>query len=91
MAAPKGTTHVRLSPAMRLQWEQAQDAHVLLAPEGMVQLNQNAAVILGMCDGSRSAGDIARELTSRFGGDTLADDVHEFLAAARGHGWIVNV
>ena len=91
MAAPQGTTRVRLASAMGLQWEQAQDAHVLLAPEGKVQLNQNAALILSLCDGSRSAEDISRELTRRFGGDTLAADVHEFLATARGHGWIVDV
>ena len=90
MDEPKGATCVRLSSAMRLQWQRAQDAHVLLAPEGVVQLNRHAAVILGLCDGSHSANDIAGELTRRFGGDTLSDDVHDFLDAARGHGWIVD-
>jgi pyrroloquinoline quinone biosynthesis protein D len=79
-----------LSPKMRLQWEKAQDAHVLLYPEGMVQLNESAAVILKLCDGSRTAADIALELTQRFGGDSLAGDVGEFLEVARSHGWIVN-
>lgn len=90
MDESKGATCVRLSPAMRLQWQRAQDAHVLLAPGGVVQLNRNAAVILGLCDGHHSANDIAQELAHRFGGDTLAGDVHEFLNAARGHGWIVD-
>ena len=90
MDEPKGATCVRLSSAMRLQWQRAEDVHVLLAPEGAVQLNRNAAVILGLCDGHHSANDIAQELAHRFGGDTLAGDVHEFLDAARGHGWIVD-
>ncbi len=82
---------VRLSPKMRLQWEKAQNAHVLLYPEGMVQLNESAAVILSLCDGSRTPADITQELLQRFGGDNLADDVCEFLEAARSHGWIVDV
>lgn len=83
--------NVRLSPKMRLQWEKAQNAYVLLYPEGMVQLNESAAVILQLCDGSRSAGEVAQELAQRFGGEALSDDVHDFLETARGHGWIVHV
>ena len=79
---------IRLSQNMRLQWEKAQDAYVLLYPEGMVQLNDSAAVILQLCDGSRAADEVVRELARRFGGDTLSDDVNEFLETARGHGWI---
>ena len=36
----------------RLQWEPAQNAHVLLYPEGMVKLNGSAGEILKRCDGS---------------------------------------
>lgn len=90
MAEAKGGTHMRLSPAIRLQRERASGAHVLLAPEGAVQLNQNAADILGLCDGRHSADDIARELTRRFDSATLDKDVHQFLDAARDHGWIVD-
>jgi len=81
---------IRLSPKMRLQWEKAQNAHVLLYPEGMVQLNESAAVILALCDGSRTVGAITQELIQRFGGETLAEDVTEFLDVARSHGWIVD-
>lgn len=91
MIEPEATRHIRLSPKMRLQWEKAQNAYVLLYPEGMVQLNESAAVILQLCDGSRSAGEVVKELAQRFGGDSLSDDVHEFLEAAQGHGWIVHV
>ncbi|HQE41111.1 MAG TPA: pyrroloquinoline quinone biosynthesis peptide chaperone PqqD, partial [Zoogloea sp.] len=34
----------------RFQWEPAQQAHVLLYPEGMVKLNQSAGEILKRCD-----------------------------------------
>jgi coenzyme PQQ biosynthesis protein PqqD len=33
-------TALKLKPIFRLQWEPAQNAHVLLYPEGMVKLNQ---------------------------------------------------
>lgn len=87
----KAIRNIRLSPKMRLQWEKAQNAYVLLYPEGIVQLNESAAVILQLCDGSRNAGEVAKELAQRFGGEALSDDVHEFLEAAHGHGWIVHV
>jgi pyrroloquinoline quinone biosynthesis protein D len=39
-------TALKLKPIFRLQWEPAQNAHVLLYPEGMVKLNQSAGEIL---------------------------------------------
>lgn len=87
---------IRLSPGMRLQWERTQDQHVLLYPEGMVQLNESAAMILGLCDGSRTAQSIIDELRQRFAhdpadpSDTLAADILEFIAAARSRGWLVD-
>ena len=38
----------------RLQWEPAQEAHVLLYPEGMVKLNGSAGEIMKRCDGART-------------------------------------
>jgi pyrroloquinoline quinone biosynthesis protein D len=46
----------------RIQWEPAQDAHVLLYPEGMVKLNQSAGEILKRCDGVASVADIVADL-----------------------------
>ena len=43
----------------RLQWEAAQDAHVLLYPEGMIKLNGSAGEILKRCDGAATIADIA--------------------------------
>ena len=81
---------VRLSPKMRLQWEQSQGAHVLLYPEGMIQLNESAAVILELCDGSRTADQVVGELAQRFDAPGLEDDISEFLETARSHGWVVD-
>jgi pyrroloquinoline quinone biosynthesis protein D len=89
MAEYASTARVRLVSTLRLQWQRGQDTHFLITPEGAVQLNRNAALILGLCDGSRSAGDITRELARRQGGEGLTDDAQEFLDVARGHGWIV--
>ncbi len=44
--AAGGAWRPRLKKLFRLQWEPAQDAHVLLYPEGMVKLNPSAAQIL---------------------------------------------
>lgn len=90
MTEVDGGHHIRLSPKMRLQWEQAQDSHVLLYPEGMVQLNESAAMILKLCDGTRDPAAIVAELTSRFGDADIAADIQEFLDAAHSRGWIVD-
>lgn len=77
-----------LAPGHRLQWEQAQQAHVLLYPEGMVTLNESARAILHRCDGSRSLAQIVEDLQQTFGEPDLSGDVTEFLAAAAEEGWI---
>ena len=78
----------RLRPIFRLQWEQAQDAHVLLYPEGMVKLNASAGQILLRCDGTRSLDEIVAELEILFSAPNLAPDVNRFLDHARERGWI---
>ncbi len=79
---------IRIAPGHRLQWEQAQQCHVLLYPEGMVKLNPSAAAILELCDGHRDAGAIVAALEARFPGAELAADVREFLEVADARGWI---
>lgn len=79
-------TSVVLARGVRLQWEPAQQARVLLYPEGMVQLNETAGEILALCDG-RTLAAIIDELARRFDAD-VADDVVEFLIDARSQGWV---
>ncbi|HJV27386.1 MAG TPA: pyrroloquinoline quinone biosynthesis peptide chaperone PqqD [Aromatoleum sp.] len=78
----------RVSRRFRLQWEEAQNAWVLLYPEGMVKLNQSAGEILRRCDGERMVSTIVADLEQAFGASGLADDVANFLAMARTQQWI---
>jgi pyrroloquinoline quinone biosynthesis protein D len=77
-----------VSPMYRLQFEPAQDAWVLLYPEGMVKLNTPAAEILRRCDGQRSVQAIVDDLERAFSCDGLTGDVHAFLSQARERGWV---
>ena len=79
---------LRLARGHRIQFEQAQDCHVLLYPEGMVQLNESAAAILNLVDGKRTLADIAEALSRQFPGEDLTGDVQEFLEIAHARGWI---
>lgn len=79
---------LRIAPGFRLQWEPAQQAHVLLYPEGMVQLNASSAEILGHCNGTLDADGIIAALQRDYPGAELADDVREFLATAVAQGWL---
>jgi pyrroloquinoline quinone biosynthesis protein D len=54
---------------------------MLLFPEGALALNQTAADVLELCDGQRSLDDIARELSLRYSGADVGDDVEQLLTA----------
>ncbi|MBV8342812.1 MAG: pyrroloquinoline quinone biosynthesis peptide chaperone PqqD, partial [Gammaproteobacteria bacterium] len=73
---------------MRLQWEAAQQAHVLLYPEGMVQLNGSAAAILSRCDGLRTVPQIVADLERAYEARGLASDVNAFLTLALSRQWL---
>ena len=78
-----------LAPGFRLQWEEAQDCHVILYPEGMVKLNPAAGEILSRCDGGRTISDIVSELSAKFPeADNLRNDVFNFLSTAHDNQWI---
>ncbi|CAZ87237.1 Coenzyme PQQ synthesis protein D [Thiomonas arsenitoxydans] len=77
-----------LNPRFRLQWEEAQQAWVLLYPEGMVKLNGSAGEIMTRCDGVRSVGDIVADLEAAFGEADLAPDVAQFFQIASQQGWL---
>jgi pyrroloquinoline quinone biosynthesis protein D len=78
----------RVSRRFRLQWEDAQQAWVLLYPEGMVRLNQSAGEILKRCDGVRSVDELVADLEQAFGTTGLQPDVIAFLAMARQQHWV---
>jgi len=72
----------------RLQWEPAQEAHVLLYPEGMVKLNSSAAAIMTRCDGVRTVADIVADLEQSYGMTGLSAEVTAFVAMAREKSWL---
>jgi pyrroloquinoline quinone biosynthesis protein D len=78
----------RISPGFRLQWEDAQKAHVLLYPEGMVKLNGSAGEILKRCDGAKSVTAIVSELEQEFATTGLEADVRAFLSIASEQRWV---
>ncbi|HUL64092.1 MAG TPA: pyrroloquinoline quinone biosynthesis peptide chaperone PqqD [Burkholderiaceae bacterium] len=77
-----------IGKGFRLQWEPAQNAHVLLYPEGMVKLNGSAGEILRRCDGARTLAEIVADLEATFDQKGLAPDVQDFVAYARAQGWL---
>lgn len=78
---------LQFSPLHRLQWEEAQQKHVILYPEGMVELSPSAAEILKLCDG-RNLQAIVTTLETQFETTGLTNDIIEFLEIALSNGWI---
>lgn len=80
---------IQLNPRYRLQWEPAQNCHVLLYPEGLVKLSDTAHEILRRCQSPRTVQDLIEELQQAYPeADSLPDDVREFLEEARQQEWI---
>jgi len=79
---------IEINPMYLLRWEDAQDAYVLLYPEGVVKLNQSAGEILKHVSGDTSVGAVIDELSSLYVGDQVADGVQKFLEVSHAKGWI---
>lgn len=78
-----------LETLFRFQWEEAQQAYVLLYPEGMVKLNGPAGEILSVVDGQRTTQEIIDLLNEKYpdaGG--VDNDVMEFMKEAQNQHWI---
>lgn len=88
MTPPGIDTRPRVGTGFRLQWEPAQNSHVLLYPEGMVKLNQSGGEIMKRCDGARSVAAIVSELEQAFSTDGLGDDVLAFVEMAGKQRWL---
>jgi pyrroloquinoline quinone biosynthesis protein D len=73
---------------MRLQWEPAQEAHVLLYPEGMVRLNGSAGAIMSRCDGVLTVAEIVADLERTYSLTGLSADVTAFVALALDKHWL---
>ncbi len=88
MSAVSLASRPRIGAGFRLQWEPAQDCHVLLYPEGMVKLNGSAGEIMKRCDGQRSIGEIVADLEAAFDAQGLKADVLAFVEMAGKQRWL---
>ncbi|HKD54138.1 MAG TPA: pyrroloquinoline quinone biosynthesis peptide chaperone PqqD [Steroidobacteraceae bacterium] len=82
------TARPAIAHGLKLQWEPAQDAHVLLYPEGMVKLNASAGAIMSRCDGVRTLADIVADLERTYATTGLAADVRAFVTLAIEKRWL---
>jgi pyrroloquinoline quinone biosynthesis protein D len=88
MSEVTGTSIPAIDRRFRLQWEAAQNAHVLLYPEGMIKLNASAGEILKRCDGASTLSDITSSLERSFEASGLSADVLAFIAMAVEKKWV---
>ena len=82
------TAKPTIGKGLRLQWEPAQNAHVLLYPEGMIKLNGSAGEIMKRCDGVRTLTEITSDLERAFATTGLGDEVAAFIAMALQNKWL---
>jgi pyrroloquinoline quinone biosynthesis protein D len=80
----------RLIDGARLRYDDVREEHQLLIPEGAVRLNETAAQVLELCDGTRSLEEIAELLSQRYSGADVADDVRELLAGMGERGLVID-
>lgn len=77
--APGPQAIPQIARKARLHYDEARERHVLLYPEGLVALNPTGTDILKLCDGTRTVGDVVRELETRYSTQGIEADVREFL------------
>ena len=88
VAALHGASRPSIGRGFRLQWEPAQNAYVLLFPEGMIQLNGSAGEIMKRCTGEATIAEITADLEGTFATSNLSADVIAFVALARAKHWL---
>ena len=81
------TNRPRLARQARLEWDPVRERQVLLAPEGILVLNQTGADILGLCDGERTVIEIVDELGGSYD-RVVGDEVRDFLARLAARRWV---
>jgi len=78
-----------LNPRYQFQWEEAQQCHVLLFPEGLIKLGGSAAEIIQRCLEPTTLSSVIDDLQQTFpDADSIAQDVKEFLQDAKQQDWI---
>ncbi len=77
-----------LASGVRIIHDRVRDADLLLMPEQVIVLNASAAAILRRCTGDDSLDSMISALSDEFAGDSLPEDVSQFLAMAAMEGWV---
>jgi pyrroloquinoline quinone biosynthesis protein D len=78
---------VELAPMYLFRWEEPQQAHILLYPEGVVKLNETGAAIIKHCDGNRTTEEVITTLNELYSAD-VSESVYKFLEVSYAKGWI---
>ncbi len=81
------TNRPHLARQIRLNWDPVREQHVLLAPEGVLVLNQTGATILRLCDGERTVVEIVEELRGQYK-SVAGDEVRDFLSRLAARRWV---
>ena len=81
------TNRPHLAQQVRLQWDPVREQQVLLAPEGVLVLNQTGASILSLCNGERTVAGIVEELRGQYN-RVDSDEVRDFLARLVARRWV---
>ncbi len=79
---------------VRVEWRNTGSASpqpVLVQPGGVVPLNESAAALLELCDGTRTFDEVVDAFVALPGNAGLAADARDFLEAARARGWVVEI
>jgi pyrroloquinoline quinone biosynthesis protein D len=92
----------KLAAKARLKFDKVREKHLLLLPEKVVVLNETAASILTLCDGSRTVQTITEKMRASLQAGTEAmdpgalpdlnsmkADISEFLLEMADQGWVV--
>ena len=73
----------------RFQWEEAQQSHVILFPEGMVKLNGSAGEVLSLVDGKNTVDQIITSLKGKFKDvEGIEKDIQSMIQFALDKAWI---
>ncbi|MGE4404192.1 pyrroloquinoline quinone biosynthesis peptide chaperone PqqD [Pseudomonas sp.] len=85
------TSCYEIRPPFLFRWEDSQQAHVLLYPEGIVKLNATGGEILKRCDGRTTVAELIEQLSRSYDAAdpaTIRDGILKFLEVSHGKGWI---
>lgn len=80
--------YVEIDPMYLFRWEESQQSHILLYPEGIVKLNETAGEILSCCTGEKSVREMIEELKARYTEGDVTSGVLRFLEVSHANGWI---